>query len=68
MTKAFAKSLTRWWNVFLIDVEEKPEILKRFRQGRSHVLRNRQLYWDYNKGTVEIRLLFRPQHLTLNNL
>ena len=37
---------------------------KKFRQGGSHVFRNRQLYWGYNKGTVAIRFRFRPQHLT----
>ena len=52
--KAFAKSLTRWWNsVFLIDVEGKPEILKSFRQGRSHVFRNR-LYQRNSSNKISI--------------
>ena len=41
--KAFAKSL-RWIVVFLIDVVEKPKILTSFKQRRSRVFGNQQLY------------------------
>ena len=54
LPKAFAKSL-RSIVVFLIDVAEKPKILKSFRQCESRVFRNQQLYWGCSKDTVTIQ-------------